>query len=221
MKWPSFSDPFHFSVEYNIRKVDSVTVNFKSKMVMPKKTEEIPIYFHPMEVTTYHNLLPFFVNSKIYTVSIHGEGVPLLLDVVNPSDKFIDLGCTTVGKPLSRVVKVINNSVILVDAKFDMSNRLPYFFKKVKTLPPEFDMLEQPFDFGEEKTEPESKGKKKGKKGGKEAKGKKGKKKEGKAAKKAKKSAKSAKSGKSTKSTTSSKNKKGKKEKKGKQPPAT
>lgn len=164
-----------------------------------------------MEVTQYHNLIPFFVNSKIYTISIHGEGVPLLLDLVNPSDRFIDLGSTTTGKSVSRTVKVINNSVVPIDVKFDIWNRLQYVPKTATTLEPEFDLEEHVPIIYEEKEEPSKvKGKKKGKKDS--AKGKKGKgRPKSKKASKSKSSKKSNKSPKTTKSSASSKkSKKGK-----------
>lgn len=163
-----------------------------------------------MEVTQYHNLIPFFVNSKIYTISIHGEGVPLLLDLVNPSDRFIDLGSTTIGKSILRLVKVINNSVVPIDVKFDIWNRLPYFFKTTSTLQPEFDLEEHaPIIYEEKEEQPKVKGKKKGKKDS--AKGKKGK-----GRPKSKKDNKSKSSKKNTRSSASSKKSKKGKEKKAK-----
>lgn len=140
-----------------------MTVNFKSNIIQPKQTEEIPIYFHPLETIQYHNFIPFFVNSKIFTVSIHGEGVPLLLNLVNPADRFIDLGTTTAGKSIVKSVKVINNSTVAINAKFDIWNRLPYYSKKVKTLQPEFDLQQHPAIIYKEKTTEDGKSKKKGK----------------------------------------------------------
>lgn len=140
------------------------TINFTSKVVKPRKTEEIPIYFHPMEVTDYHSLIPFLVNSKIYTVAIHGEGVPLQLNLVNPLDRFIDLGSTTTGKTTTRLVKVINNSAVAIDVQFDIWDRLPYYTRKVKKLEPEFDLPEPPRIIYDEKppVKKEGKAKKKG-----------------------------------------------------------
>lgn len=188
--------------------MNCITVNFKSKIVRPRKSEEIPIYFHPMEVTDYHNLIPFFVNSKIYTVSIHGEGVPLHLDLVVPADRFIDLGSTIAGKPVTRAVKVINNSAVAVDAKFDIWDRLPFFIKKIKTLEPEFDLPEKlPIIYDETKQKAEGKAKKKGAGKSKEL----VEKKEKKPKKEAK--AKGGKKGKKSDTVSSKSNKKGKKEK--------
>lgn len=123
--------------------MEYLTVKFKSKSILPGRTEGIPIFFHPTEVARYDNLVPFFVNSKIYTISIHGEGVPLLIDLVDPSDKLIDMGSTTAGKAILKSVKVINNSVVAVEVKFDIWNRLPYFSKQRKMLESEFDIEEE------------------------------------------------------------------------------
>lgn len=190
-----------------MRKFDSFTVNFKSKMVMPKKTEEITIYFHPLEVGKYHNLIPFFVNSKIYTISVYGEGVPLLLNVVNPDDRFVDMSNTMIGKVAIKSVKVFNNGVVSLDVKFDIWNRLPHFHRIAKTLQPDFDVEEQPPIIQEKIVAQGAKGKKKG---GKEDKTKK---KRSKAKTKSSKSAKSSKSSKSKKSKSSASSKNGKKTK--------
>lgn len=117
-----------------------------------------------MEVTEYHSLIPFLVNSKIYTIAIHGEGVPLLLTLVSPLDRFIDLGSTIIGTTTTRPVKVINNSAVAIDVQFDIWDRLPYYSKKVKKLEPEFDLPEPPRIIYDEKpqSKKEGKGKKKG-----------------------------------------------------------
>lgn len=123
--------------------MECVTVDFQTKLVKPKTAVEIPIYFHPTEITEYHNFIPFLVNSKIYTIAVHGEGVPLRLNLFDPSERFIDLGSTITGKTTTKPVKVINNSSITIDVKFDIWNRLPYYQKKTKTLEPEYDLPQQ------------------------------------------------------------------------------
>lgn len=124
------------SLEYNGKETEHLTVKFKSKSVLPKKSEHIPIYFHPKEIIQYQTNIPLLLNSKLYTIPVYGQGVPLLLELINSNDKFVDLGATTVKKSVSKTVKVINNSSVDFEVMFGVWEKLPLPPKKI--LKPDF-----------------------------------------------------------------------------------
>lgn len=131
-----------FRLEYNFKKLEHVTVKFTSNYVMPKKSERIPIYFHPMEVTHYQNQIPFYVNSKIYAITIHGEGVPLRVELVNPVDKFVDFGAVVAGRDAIKKIRVMNKSAVDIDIIFDVWDRLPYYYRSAKMLEEAYELQE-------------------------------------------------------------------------------
>lgn len=117
---------------------DFLTVNFKSKSVEPKKTEQIPICFVPSKAISCSAQIRFFVNSNLHLVTITGEGVVISIELVDHHDKFVNLGNVMTGKHVAKIVKVINNSTAIVSIMFDISDRLPLNFAPAKVVPAEF-----------------------------------------------------------------------------------
>lgn len=117
---------------------DFLTVNFKSKAIEPKKTEQIPICFIPSKATSCSAQIKFLVNSNLHLVTITGEGVVISIELIDHHDKFVNLGNVMTGKRVEKTVKVINNSKASVSIMFDISDRLPLNFAPAKVVPAEF-----------------------------------------------------------------------------------
>lgn len=100
--------------------------------------------FHPREVKKYYAEVQFYVNSKLHTLKINGEGVLCFIELLDPHDKFVNLGCVAVGQTATKAIKVVNNSTAPVDIIFELHDRLPYFSRPKKVLQPEFDVEEEP-----------------------------------------------------------------------------
>ncbi|GJQ69846.1 hypothetical protein Trydic_g22394 [Trypoxylus dichotomus] len=120
----------------------NLTIVFKAKTIHAKKIEKIPIYFHPQELKSYAFILRFFVNSKIDEVIVRGEGTPLVIELVDQEQKFVNLGATLAGKQVTKVVQVINRSNTKIHALFDLYERLPIHHKPKKVLEAEFEKEE-------------------------------------------------------------------------------
>lgn len=72
-------------------------------------------------------------------MQIFGEGVPLYLQLARAGDKFIDFGATIVGKPVTKTIKVVNNSAASVQIIVDFWERLPAFFVEKTVAKDEFE----------------------------------------------------------------------------------
>lgn len=97
------------------------------KDVPPKSREFIHFYFHPQKCTKYFSEVIFYVNSQPIKVKISGEGIKLNVILQDIKDKIIDLGNPLVGQKVCKVVKVVNKTPAVVDAIFDIWDRLPFY----------------------------------------------------------------------------------------------
>lgn len=120
-----------------------MTVKFSSSQIAPGKTEQIPVYFHPMEVMQYKIQIPFIVNSKARPISLQGEGVPLRIELANAADKFLDFGAIMVGKDVSKKIRILNKSAVDIDITFDIWDKLPYYSRPAKTLEDGYEIQEE------------------------------------------------------------------------------
>lgn len=126
-------------MEFSTTEFEDFTVHFKTKEIKPKITEKISIYFHPLTAKSYKTQAIFFINSKAYPIHLRGNGVPLLLEVLDEKDKFVDFGSPLIGKTVIKTIKVINKSKATVAAIFDLIDRLPIFSRKNKKFLSEFE----------------------------------------------------------------------------------
>jgi len=71
----------------------------------------IPIIFTPREIKKYHEVVTFDFNG-LYTidVTITGEGIPLLLDLVDPDQAYVDFGIVSVGGDVTKTAILVNKS---------------------------------------------------------------------------------------------------------------
>lgn len=67
--------------------------------------------FTPREIKKYNEVVTFDFNG-LYTidVTISGEGIPLLLDLVDPDLAFMDFGVVSVGGDITKTATLINKS---------------------------------------------------------------------------------------------------------------
>lgn len=132
-----------YRLEFSQENSNDFTVHFGSKEIRSKTTEKISISFHPMSPRKYKTRATFYVNSKSHSIVLRGEGVPLLLELVDESDKFVVIEQPTVGKSIVKTVRVVNRSRAPVVIFFDLYDRLPIFGRTKKSLKPEFDVAEE------------------------------------------------------------------------------
>lgn len=81
---------------------------------MPDKADklEIPIYFTPREIRKYHETVKLDFNGLYFIdINIVGEGIPLMIDLKDPDQGFIDLGVIGVGGDITKTIPLINRSV--------------------------------------------------------------------------------------------------------------
>ncbi|KAI4465642.1 dlec1 deleted in lung and esophageal cancer 1 [Holotrichia oblita] len=130
---------FPIRLEYDGGQDDNFSIVFKSKTIQPREIEKIPIYYHPKEVGNCVFTSQFFVNSKADDLILKGEGSPLLIELVDPEEKFINLGAILAGKQVTRTVQVINKSSTKVCAIFDIYERLPIQNKSQRIIEAEYE----------------------------------------------------------------------------------
>ena len=72
---------------------------------------EIPIIFTPREIQKYKEVITFDFNG-LYTidVAITGEGIPMVLELVDPDKHTVDFGVVSVGGDVTKTVELINKS---------------------------------------------------------------------------------------------------------------
>lgn len=137
------TNSFGFSLEHSFEPLEYLTVKYTSGQIAPGKTEEILIYFHPVEIMEYRTQIPFFINSNLNMVSIQGQGVPLKLELANSGDKFLDFGAVTVGKKIIKKIRIINKSVVDVDTVFDIWDKLPFYSRPAKIIEDGYEIQEE------------------------------------------------------------------------------
>lgn len=71
----------------------------------------IPIIFTPREIKKYHEVVTFDFNG-LYSmdVTITGEGIPMLLDLADPDQAFLNFGIVSVGADVTRTAVLVNKS---------------------------------------------------------------------------------------------------------------
>lgn len=72
---------------------------------------QIPILFTPRELKRYEEVVTFDLNGlhKV-DVLVRGEGIPLLLELKDPDQAFLDFGIVSVGGDVTKTVPLINRS---------------------------------------------------------------------------------------------------------------
>ncbi|XP_010138614.1 PREDICTED: hydrocephalus-inducing protein-like, partial [Buceros rhinoceros silvestris] len=88
-----------------------LVVDFPGHVLRPGETVEVPITFYPREVTSYHELIPFEINSLYQrSVEVRGRGTEMKVDVVEPQGKVVKLGALSIGQTVKKMVTIANNS---------------------------------------------------------------------------------------------------------------
>jgi len=100
------------SLETNFQK--KPTLDFPlipGQVLMPESKLEVPILFTPREIKKYSEVITLDFNG-LFTIDINvtGSGIPLNLDLRDPSQAFTDLSVVSVGGDTSRSVPIINRS---------------------------------------------------------------------------------------------------------------
>lgn len=96
----------------------SETVSADSLSLSPGASHMLPIEWSPMVPGKLSEAVELMVNGqKGPVVHISGEAVPLLLSLVDPSQKHLSLGSITPGVPVQRTFKLVNRSVRPVELK--------------------------------------------------------------------------------------------------------
>ncbi|NXL83544.1 HYDIN protein, partial [Alectura lathami] len=87
-------------------------VDFRGCLLRPGGTVEVPITFCPREVASYHELIPFEINSLCQQmVEVQGKGTEMKVDVVEPQGKVVKLGALSVGQTVKKTITIANNSI--------------------------------------------------------------------------------------------------------------
>jgi hydrocephalus-inducing protein len=72
---------------------------------------EIPVLFTPREIKGYQEKITLdFNNLYKVDVIVKGEGIPLLLDLKDPDQGFMDFGIQSVGGDITKTVPLVNRS---------------------------------------------------------------------------------------------------------------
>lgn len=93
-----------------------------------------------MELGIYEIKIPFYVESKLHNITLRGEAVPLLVDLIDPMDRCLSLTSILIGKSKTKRVKFINNSKASICIIFDLYDRLPYFSRPKAIIDPQFEL---------------------------------------------------------------------------------
>ncbi|XP_044751544.1 hydrocephalus-inducing protein homolog [Coccinella septempunctata] len=157
-------------LEYGKNCIPEFLVDFKSAVVSPEECKRIEIYFSPLKKGVYETALNFFVDSKRVIIRLLGEGVPLALEVLSLTDKFLDFGKVRVGKSVQKSIKVLNSGECTVDVIFALPSKLPHNRKGIETKVGEFCIEPAKIASIQEEAQPEQKtaNKNKGKPGDKD-----------------------------------------------------
>lgn len=107
-------------------------MEYRVKELSPKTRDFIHFYFHPQKCIKYSNEVTFYVNSQPVKIKILGEGIKLNVTLEDIRDKIVDLGTPMVGQKVKRVIRIVNKSPTIVEAIFDIWDRLPFY-----VFPPE------------------------------------------------------------------------------------
>jgi hydrocephalus-inducing protein len=72
---------------------------------------EIPILFTPREIKKYEEKITLdFNNLYKVDVIVKGEGIPLLLDLKDPDQGYLDFGIVSVGGDVTKTIPLVNRS---------------------------------------------------------------------------------------------------------------
>lgn len=80
-------------------------------MLLPTHSIEVPIIFTPREIKKYDETVRFDFNG-IHKIELHvqGEGIPMVLELVDPEHHLVDFGIAPVGASMSKQVQLVNKS---------------------------------------------------------------------------------------------------------------
>ncbi|CAH1188542.1 unnamed protein product [Phyllotreta striolata] len=123
---------------------EHLTVDFTTAIIQPQDTITIQVYFHPRKEGHYDFLIPFSLNCTKRPIKITGCGVAINLQLMNPADKFIDLGEVILGEMRSYSLFVVNRSSTQLDAKLFISDDLTTSKKEYEKLKPEITVPDVP-----------------------------------------------------------------------------
>jgi hydrocephalus-inducing protein len=99
---------------------------------------EIPIIFTPRDIQKYNEVITFDFNG-IYKVevTIKGEGIPMIIELVDPDQHIVDFGIVSKGSDITKTVDLINKSRKLVKFKLNCDNPADLDKNDVKITPSE------------------------------------------------------------------------------------
>lgn len=105
------------SVETTFEKKPYLDVQLSPGQVLLPQTKdnneklEVLIIFTPREIKKYQETITFDFNN-LYTIDvvISGEGIPMLLELQDPDQGFVDFGIVSVGGDITQTIPIINKS---------------------------------------------------------------------------------------------------------------
>ncbi|XP_065674972.1 hydrocephalus-inducing protein homolog isoform X4 [Hydra vulgaris] len=115
-------DTKEISVECLYSNTSHLEIHFPPVIIFPGETKESEICFYPRDVKYYNEQVVFEINSlsPIY-LSVCGQGIEMMVEVLNPVDRKVNLGFLRVNEKVSKSVRIVNNSLAAVDCTFALT----------------------------------------------------------------------------------------------------
>ncbi|XP_047451812.1 hydrocephalus-inducing protein homolog [Mugil cephalus] len=99
------------SVQCQFKNTAFLEMDFQPEVLSPGAVMEVPITFYPREARRYHEKLTFILNSCVTKqVDVLGQGVEMKLEVEDPRQRKVKLGCLTMGQKVKKQVVLVNRS---------------------------------------------------------------------------------------------------------------
>ncbi|EFJ12294.1 hypothetical protein SELMODRAFT_425615 [Selaginella moellendorffii] len=97
-------------------------VEYVNMSLSPGQNHTIRVTFKPDAFVLYREAVKFQIcGLDTVTISVRGEGVPVLLELVDPRQRYLSFGVVRLGKTAKQHVQITNKSKILAPISFEPS----------------------------------------------------------------------------------------------------